>query len=43
MVVIMNQYDLRYPLKDNTVYNNAFYFWSIIILTAENVLNGESL
>ena len=42
-MVIMNHDDLIYPLKDNTVDNNAFYFWSIIIFTAENFLNGESL
>jgi len=42
-MVIQDHDDIVDSLKDNNVDNNAFYFWSIIIFTAENFLNGESL
>lgn len=42
-MVIQNHDDIVDELKDNNVDNNAFYFWSIVIFTAENFLNGESL
>ena len=42
-MVIQDHDDIVDSLKDNNVDNNAFYFWSIVIFTAENFLNGESL
>ena len=42
-MVIQDHDDIVNSLKDNNVDNNAFYFWSLIIFTAENFLNGESL
>lgn len=38
-----NDYGAQSEFTDNNVEDEAFYFWSCVIFTADNFLNGESL